>query len=123
MTSPKSLDEVKPGNCMCVVEVTGGDSLAARIMEMGIYEGEVVTVLGLAPMGDPMDLALEGSRLSLRKNEARRVKVVPLEGSKASVIASAIPAVRDQSSEALAPDPIELASAAPVSPQRSPTPE
>ncbi len=71
-----TLADLSPGSSARVVDVLGEDGLAARIMEMGIIEGELITVLGMAPLGDPMDLEVQGYRLSLRKNEARRVTVV-----------------------------------------------
>lgn len=70
-----TLADLSPGSSARVVDVLGEDGLAARIMEMGIIEGELITVVGMAPLGDPMDLVVQGYRLSLRKNEARRVTV------------------------------------------------
>lgn len=70
-----TLADIAPGTAARVVDVTGDDNLAARIMEMGIYEGELIKVVGVAPLGDPMDLEVHGYRLSLRKAEARRVTV------------------------------------------------
>jgi ferrous iron transport protein A len=58
-----------------VLDVLGDDSVAIRIMEMGFTEGETVRVVGLAPMGDPMEIEIRGYRLSLRKSEAERVTV------------------------------------------------
>ncbi len=70
-----TLADIAPGCSARVIDVTGDDNLAARIMEMGIYEGELVKVVGVAPLGDPMDLEIHGYRLSLRKAEARRITV------------------------------------------------
>jgi Fe2+ transport system protein FeoA len=44
-------------------------------MEMGLIDGQMVRVLGVAPLGDPIDLEVQGFRLSLRKSEAARVTV------------------------------------------------
>jgi ferrous iron transport protein A len=70
-----TLADIRPGRSAQVLDVLGDDGLAARIMEMGIIEGETVKVIGTAPMGDPMDLEVQGYRLSLRKAEARRITV------------------------------------------------
>jgi ferrous iron transport protein A len=70
-----TLADIRPGQSSRVLDVLGDDSLAARIMEMGIIEGETIKVVGIAPMGDPMDLEVQGYRLSLRKAEARRITV------------------------------------------------
>jgi ferrous iron transport protein A len=70
-----TLADIHPGRSARVLEVLGDDGLAARIMEMGVIEGETVRVIGIAPLGDPMDLEVQGYRLSLRKAEARRITV------------------------------------------------
>jgi Fe2+ transport system protein FeoA len=48
-------------------------------MEMGLTEGEEVEVVRFAPMGDPMEIRIQGYHLSLRREEARTVHV---EGAK-----------------------------------------
>jgi ferrous iron transport protein A len=47
-------------------------------MEMGLLEGEQVEVVGVAPLGDPLEVALRDYRLSLRRREAARVRITPL---------------------------------------------
>ena len=73
-----TLADISVGGSAEVVEVLGDDSLAARIMEMGIVEGQMVRVIGRAPLGDPIELETCGYRLSLRKTEARRVTVTTI---------------------------------------------
>jgi len=60
------------------VEVAGDDAVAVRLMEMGLTDGEEVTVIGFAPLGDPIEYSIRGYRLSLRKTEASRVSVTLL---------------------------------------------
>jgi ferrous iron transport protein A len=48
-------------------------------MEMGLIEGELVRLLGKAPLGEPLEFAFRGSRLSLRKTEAFRVRIEVLK--------------------------------------------
>jgi ferrous iron transport protein A len=57
--------------------VTGSDATAQRLMEMGLVGGTEVEVVKLAPLGDPMQISVLGYHLSLRKTEARRVRVGP----------------------------------------------
>jgi len=45
-------------------------------MEMGLIPGTEVTVVRLAPLGDPMDLKVRGYHLSIRKREAADICVV-----------------------------------------------
>jgi Fe2+ transport system protein FeoA len=70
-----TLAEQLPGTRWRVVEVHGHDALAQRLMEMGLIAGTDVTVIGHAPLGDPMHVALLGYELALRLSEARRVEV------------------------------------------------
>ena len=60
-----------------IVEVGGGRSFRRRLMELGFLPGAEVTLLGVAPMGDPLDLELRGCRYSLRRAEADAVRVAP----------------------------------------------
>jgi ferrous iron transport protein A len=49
-----------------------------KLLSMGIVEGQEVTLKGIAPLGDPIQIEALGYKLSLRKCEAAHVKVVPL---------------------------------------------
>ena len=70
-----SLDQLRPGQRGRVVALAGGDALVQRLLEMGLFEGEEVEVVGFAPLGDPMEVRLRDYRLSLRRSEARRVRL------------------------------------------------
>ncbi len=59
-----------------VVHVEGVDEISLRLMEMGLVPGTEFTLLGAAPLGDPLELEVRGYRLSLRKSEAARVDVI-----------------------------------------------
>jgi ferrous iron transport protein A len=70
-----SLAEFRPGDRGRVVALHGADALAQRMMEMGVLDGAEVEVIALAPLGDPIEVRLGDSRLSLRRGEAARVEV------------------------------------------------
>jgi ferrous iron transport protein A len=70
-----SLAEFRPGERGRVVAVHGEGALVQRLLEMGVLDGEVVEVIALAPLGDPIEVRLGDSRLSLRRAEAARVEV------------------------------------------------
>jgi ferrous iron transport protein A len=73
-----SLDQLRPGQRGRITALRGGDALVQRLMEMGLLEEEVVEVVGLAPLGDPIEIHLGDYRLSLRRSEAARVQISPL---------------------------------------------
>lgn len=58
-----------------VVQIDGSDEVTLRLLEMGLTPGVEVTLIGVAPLGDPLELELRGYRLSLRKSEAARVEI------------------------------------------------
>jgi len=75
-----TLDSLRIGERGRIVDIDGDDAVSVRLLEMGLIEGEVIEVLALAPLGDPIEYLIRGYRLSLRKSEARRVQIVPLNG-------------------------------------------
>ncbi len=75
-----SLDQLRAGQRGRVVALAGGDAVVQRLLEMGLFEGEEVEVVGFAPLGDPMEVRLRDYRLSLRRSEAARVQVEPAGG-------------------------------------------
>jgi ferrous iron transport protein A len=73
--APLTLDQLRPGERGRILSLQGDDSLAQRLLEMGLLEGEEVEVLHIAPLGDPLEVRLRDYRLSLRRREAARVRV------------------------------------------------
>lgn len=58
-----------------VRQIEGGDDVSIRLLEMGLTPGIEVEMLGVAPLGDPLEFQVRGYRLSLRKSEAARVQI------------------------------------------------
>jgi ferrous iron transport protein A len=69
------LDELAIGRRARVTTVDGCDDVGVRLLEMGLTPGVEVKLLGVAPLGDPLELELRGYRLSVRKSEAARVAI------------------------------------------------
>jgi ferrous iron transport protein A len=70
-----TLDRLEPGEGGRIVRVDGDPSIARRLMELGLVAGTDVSVLRRAPLGDPIELAVRGVHLSLRKTEAAHIHV------------------------------------------------
>lgn len=70
-----TLADLKNGQTATVRTLTGTDSITARLLEMGLIPGTTITLVGKAPLGDPLEYELRGYRLSLRKTEALRVTI------------------------------------------------
>lgn len=69
------LDQLPAGARGRITSMEGASALVQRLMELGILEGEEIEVLGFAPLGDPMEVRLANTRLSLRKSEAANIHV------------------------------------------------
>ncbi len=74
-----TLNDLVPGERARILEVLGDDSIAMRLLEMGLTDGEEIELLGRAPLGDPIEYCVRGYRLSLRSDEAKRVEVLRLD--------------------------------------------
>jgi len=70
----KRLSEIKQGKIVRIVSFENGD-LFLKLMEMGCLPGEHIKVEQVAPMGDPISIAVAGYNLSLRLSEADSIFV------------------------------------------------
>ncbi len=75
------LNELKPGRSARVEAVGGEGALRQHFLDMGVIPGEELTLIKLAPMGDPMELRLHGYELTLRLADAEKIEIVPLEAA------------------------------------------
>ena len=46
-----------------------------RLLELGLTPGAVISVVGVSPLGDPLELSVRGGKLSVRKKEALGIEV------------------------------------------------
>ncbi len=74
----KRLHELKPGESGRIETVGGEGALRQHFLDMGVIPGAEVTVVKLAPMGDPMELRLHGYELTLRLSDAEKIAVTPV---------------------------------------------
>ena len=70
-----TLNDIKPGQTATIVRLHGEGAVKRRIMDMGLTKGTQVTVCKVAPLGDPIELAVRGYELSIRKDEAAAIEV------------------------------------------------
>jgi len=69
------LSTLKPGDRARVEGIAGDPALVQRLYEFGLLEGEEVEFLAVAPLGDPVEIRIGNTRLSLRLREAEGVTV------------------------------------------------
>ncbi|MDO5491258.1 MAG: ferrous iron transport protein B [Bacillota bacterium] len=70
-----TLRELKPGQQGRITAVGGEGNLRQHFLDMGVIPGEEVAVVKYAPMGDPMELTIQGYRLTLRLADAEKIQV------------------------------------------------
>ncbi|MBQ2224176.1 MAG: ferrous iron transport protein A, partial [Oscillospiraceae bacterium] len=54
------LNELKPGQSARISRVGGEGALRQHFLDMGVIPGTEVSMIKLAPMGDPMELRIRG---------------------------------------------------------------
>ncbi len=79
MDSGFSFSQLRKGMRARISSVSGGSAGSARLMEMGLTPGTEFTVTKIAPMGDPVEISVRGSRLCLRKTETAVLSLEPVE--------------------------------------------
>ena len=74
-----TLRELGVGKSAVIRQVGGDGALRQHFLDMGMVPGAEVTVVKLAPMGDPMELQIHGYELTLRLSEAEQIAVEPIQ--------------------------------------------
>ena len=72
-----TLKELKAGQSAVIRTVGGEGALRQHFLDMGVIPGATVTLIKLAPMGDPMELRIHGYELTLRLADAEKIGVEP----------------------------------------------
>ncbi len=78
-----NLAQTRIGQVVTVSHVAGEGSFRRRLMELGLVPGTQIEVVGVAPLGDPLELLVRGGSLSIRKSEAEGVAVSVAEATSA----------------------------------------
>lgn len=73
------LTELQIGKSGVIKDVGGSGALRQHFLDMGMIPGAEVTVVKLAPMGDPMELQVHGYELTLRLAEAAQIEIDSIE--------------------------------------------
>jgi len=74
-----TLKELEIGKCGAIERVGGEGALRQHFLDMGIIPGAEVTLVKLAPMGDPMELRVHGYELTIRLADAEKILITPIE--------------------------------------------
>ena len=70
-----TLDKLAIGGTALIRTVGGEGSLRQHFLDMGMIPGQEVKLTKYAPLGDPMELLLNGYTLTLRKADAAKIEI------------------------------------------------
>ena len=73
-----TLKDLSPGESAVVTGVGGEGAHRQHFLDMGVIPGTEITLIKLAPMGDPMELRLHGYELTLRLEDAANIDITPV---------------------------------------------
>ena len=71
----KPLNQMVPGESAQVVRVDGPKQFVRRLFALGVAPGAHIHFVRKAPLGDPLQVRIAGSNLSIRHGEAEQVRV------------------------------------------------
>lgn len=72
-----TLKELTVGKSGLITAVGGEGDLRCHLLDMGLIPNTKVTVMKIAPMGDPMEIRLRGYELTIRLEDAAKIEVMP----------------------------------------------
>lgn len=79
MNAQGTLRRAEMGQLLRIRTIEAQGELGRRIRDMGLIPGAEITVVGQAPLKDPVALRLRDFTLTLRNNEADHIRVEPVE--------------------------------------------
>lgn len=72
-----TVKELKVGQYAVVDHVGGEGKLRQHFLDMGLIPGAIINLVKRAPMGDPLEISVQGYTLTLREAEALKIEVTP----------------------------------------------
>ena len=70
-----TLETLQIGKTAVIKTVGGEGELRCRLLDMGLIPKTKVTMMKVAPMGDPMEIRLRGYELTIRKEDAGKIEI------------------------------------------------
>jgi len=69
-----TLDKLQTGRDAELVAIESDLELRSRLMEMGLTPGVRLSVVRVAPLGDPIQIMVRDTRISLSKRDAAGIR-------------------------------------------------
>lgn len=74
-----TLKDLKIGDSARIINISGKGANKQHLLDMGLIPETIITFEAIAPLGDPIEFSLRGYKLSLRKEDAKNIKVEKCE--------------------------------------------
>ena len=71
----KTLEELQIGQSAKIISISNKGATRQHLLDMGIIPQTKIKFVNVAPLNDPMEFYLRGYKLSLRRDEAKKIKV------------------------------------------------
>lgn len=71
-----TLNELPIGTKGYIQKVGGEGPLRLRLLDMGIIPKTEVSIVKVAPLGDPIEIHIRGYELTLRVDDAKNIEVI-----------------------------------------------
>ena len=79
MDEIQRLSDLEQGASAVIASIPSGDTSMTRLRELGLLPGTTIKIIRRAPLGDPIEISVRGSLISLRANEAKLIEMRPAE--------------------------------------------
>lgn len=76
-----ALDRMLPCHVARIMSLGGNPAFRDRLRNIGFREGEWVEMVKQAPLTDPIEYRIGSVHVSLRREEARRILVIDVQGA------------------------------------------
>lgn len=74
-----TLEQIKAGDIVEITKMGAKGDIRFRLLDMGLVKGVEIKVIRIAPLGDPIEILINGFNLSLRIEEAKNIEVKVIE--------------------------------------------
>lgn len=75
MPFPTLLSQLPVGQSAMIAAMPLGQSSLTRLRELGLTPGTRIKVVRRAPLGEPIEISVRGSRLAMRNHEAAFIEI------------------------------------------------
>jgi ferrous iron transport protein A len=74
-----TLAQTKVGDLVEVTKMNSSGDIRFRLLDMGLVKGVLIKVVRFAPLGDPIEVEVNGFNLTLRLEEANGIEIIVKE--------------------------------------------